>query len=119
MNKTFTLIHRDGPFGDCTSGYDVSIPEDISVEEFVQMVITQEPNEWGAVYCGRGIVAEYKRGKATFRPEYDKYKNEKIVSVTAHGGWSLMDYDIVVYKKISKPDWSKLCEFQQMSIFDF
>ena len=97
MEKTFTLIHRAGPFGDETSGYDVSIPEDISVEEFVQMVIIQKPNEWGKITCGRRQIADYKHGELMRGPDYDALKNAHIAAVSAHGGWSLMDYNIVIH----------------------
>jgi hypothetical protein len=95
--KQFKLIHRAGPFGDCTSGYDVSIPEDISVGEFVQMVITQKPHEWGKITCGRAIIADYKHGEIIRGPDYNKLRNAHVATVSAHGGWSLMDYNIVIY----------------------
>lgn len=120
--KRFYRLCTGGPFGDETSSYDVILPEgeDITVQEFIEQILVDEPNEWGAIYNGmREVIADYKYGEATFRDGYDKYKNAKIANVTAHGGWSTMDYYIRIYQKIPKPDWSKLSEIQQLSIFDF
>lgn len=96
--KKFIRICTGGPFGDETSAYVIELPnEEISVAEFIDMVIRQEPNEWGAIRCGRVILADYSHGKITYRPEYETYKNRAIASVSAHGGWSLMDYNIVIH----------------------
>ena len=121
--RRFQRICTGGPFGDETSSYDIILPKDenITVQEFIEQILVDEPNEWGSISCGRRcIIADYKRGEATFRDGYDKYKNKKVVSATAHGGWSMMDYDIVIYKeKAQQLDLARFYESQQISIFDF
>ena len=52
MDKQIKLIHRAGPFGDCTSIYDVSFPQDITVEQFIAAVVKENPHEWGSISLG-------------------------------------------------------------------
>ncbi len=100
MDKQIKLTHLAGPFGDCTSIYDVSFPQDITVEDFVQLVLQENPGEWGTIgLTWEHILVDYSHGSLTFRPEYDAYKNERILKAKAHGGWSLMDYEIELVPK--------------------
>ena len=91
------LIYRAGPFGDCTSGYDVSFPEGMTVEEFIKAVVAERPNEWGKITCGRCSLADYKRGEIHYSPDYEELKSARAATISAHGGWSLMDYNIVIH----------------------
>lgn len=96
--KRFQRICTGGPFGDETSSYAIELPnEEISVQEFIDMVMLQEPNEWGMISSGHVVLADYSHGKITYRPEYDTYKDRAVASVSAHGGWSLMDYNIIMH----------------------
>jgi hypothetical protein len=117
--KQFKLICTGGPYGDCTSSYDVIFlhGEDISVKDFVEMVLLQEPNEWGSIRNGMcEVIADYKYGEAIFRKIYDSIKDKKIVSIKAHGGWSMMDYYLELEPQ---PKLELSYDFQQLSIFDF
>lgn len=117
--KQFKLICTGGPYGDCTSSYDVIFLDDktIRVKDFIEMVLVQEPNEWGSICNGmREVIADYKHGEATFRGGYDLIKDRKILSIKAHGGWSLMDYYLEL-EPVSKTEFSY--DFKQLSIFDF
>ena len=100
MDKKIKLTVRAGPFGDCTSAYDVSFPQNITVEYFIQSVLQENPNEWGTIGLGwNHILADYSHGTITFREDYDIYKNERVLKAQAHGGWSLMDYQLELVPK--------------------
>ena len=103
MNK-FERICTGGPFGDETSSYMINLPEEeITVEEFIKMVMCQYPNEWGHITCGGVSLAHYNRGSITFDSGYEALKDRKVATVSSHGGWSLMDYNIVIHKQKRSP----------------
>lgn len=118
--KRFYRLCTGGPFGDETSSYEIILPEDedITVEDFIEQILVDEPDEWGDIYNGmHKIIADYKRGEATFRDGYDSIKHKKIISVKAHGGWSMMDYYLEL-----KPNPKVLVDeydYEQISMFDF
>ena len=117
--KRFYRLCTGGPYGDATSSYDIILPEGdaVTVEEFIEQILIDEPNEWGSVYNGmREVIADYKQGEVTFRDGYDSIKDKKISSAQAHGGWSRMDYYLNLESQ-SKPNLSY--NFKQLSIFDF
>ena len=117
--KRFYRLYTGGPYGDETSSYDIILPEGdvVTVEEFIEQILIDEPNEWGSIYNGmREVIADYKRGEVTFRDGYDSIKDKKISSAQAHGGWSRMDYYLNLESQ-SKPNLSY--NFKQLSIFDF
>lgn len=104
MSK-FRLIHTGGPYGDCTSRYDVKFNGPMTVREFIEEILNNNPisnHEWGTIgiACEGEIVGKpkcsYADGKITTEPLPEEYMNKVIVSCTAHGGWSLMDYKITV-----------------------
>jgi hypothetical protein len=104
MEKQIKLIHKAGPFGDCTSQYEVTFPKNITVDEFMKLVIRENPTEWGdfCVYWNCPIV-KYRDGKCFTSVQYDEYKDMKILRAQAHGGWSRMDY-IIDPEKPPKPE---------------
>lgn len=117
--KRFYYLCTGGPYGDATSSYDIILPEGdvVTVEEFIEQILIDNPNEWGGIYNGmREIIADYKRGEVTFKDGYDSIKHKKISSVSAHGGWSMMDYYLDLEPQ-PKPNLSY--NFKQLSIFDF
>lgn len=119
MEKKIKLIHRDGPFGDCTSVYDVEFPQDITVAEFIQLVVDENPHEWGSFSLGwkQPTVACYSHGSITYTEAYDTYKLAKIASVSSNGGWSLMDYSL---KLVPKPKAEVVVDiFKSLTNFPF
>ena len=69
----------------------------MTVGEFVQSVLTNEPEEWGyiGIYDGKSIFGDpccsYKYGKILSKlPE--NVMDKVILSANASGGWSRMDY---------------------------
>ena len=91
--------HVAGPFGDCTSRYNViDFPQ--TVREFVYEVL-KDPKEWGYIGIRNSDLPfkvfgnpniEYAYGKLKAENFSDEWLNRKIVSVRASGGWSRMDY---------------------------
>lgn len=96
--RKFNLIHLSGPHGDETSYYEVSFPEEMTVEEFIPAIIEQYPGEWGSIKVSNKYIVDYKRGewKITNKEFYESIKNNKIRSINSNGGWSNMDYIIQI-----------------------
>lgn len=104
MEKQIKLIHKAGPFGDCTSQYEVTFPKNITVGEFMKLVIQENPTEWGefGVYWNYPL-AKYRDGKLFTAVALDEYRDMKVLRVQAHGGWSYMNY-IIDPEKPPKPE---------------
>ena len=113
------LIYKSGPFGDETSNYNVNTDAK-TVGEFIDMVLSERGNEWGE-FCirreddpfdGSICVCDYSHGKIRRKAkDWDAYRNAKIKSIFANGGWSLMGYDITVEDHESLPEQDRK-EFQ-------
>lgn len=118
MDKKIKLTLMAGPFGDCTSAYDVSFPQDITVEQFVQLVLQENPKEWGTIGLSwNHKLVDYSHGSIKFREDYDVYKNERVLKAKAHGGWSLMDYELEL---VPKPKLEKFVDiFAELTNFPF
>jgi len=94
------LIQNTKTFGDETAGYSVELTKDYTVKEFVDEVVSDK-KEWG--YIGiesKGSFfgdpnCEYKWGKLLTELPSEILPN-KIKSVKASGGWSRMDYLLVL-----------------------
>lgn len=109
-----------GPFGDCTSNYDVTIPSGTTVREFIRYisdVYSVEHGEWGDFICAnqrRGSFLSYNRGRLFFeeskygtpkekcQPILDEIIDKKIVKVTANGGWSTMSYTLYLKEETNE-----------------
>lgn len=81
-----------GPYGDCTSSYKVTdFPT--TVGELLKYILEHKKDEWGYIYISnyRNKVAEYRCGTIV-KPLSDEYKDVRISSLSADGGWSRMDY---------------------------
>ena len=117
MEKQIKLIHKDGPFGDCTSHYEVAFPQDITVGEFMKLVTQENPTEWGefGIYWHYPL-AKYRDGKLFTAVALDEYRDMKVLRAQAHGGWSRMDY-IIDPEKPPKPELK--VDFRQATQFPF
>ncbi|MBO5319020.1 MAG: hypothetical protein J6B01_04945 [Ruminococcus sp.] len=97
----FRLICVAGPFGDCTSRYEVRLDKQYTVREFIDAVLTNKPNEWGSIGIEKsGTIfgdprCHYKRG-VLLNNLPDEYLNKNVISARSHGGWSNMDYNLKV-----------------------
>lgn len=109
---------KSGPFGDCTTNYDVET-DAANVAQFIEEAVKENPDEWGE-FCIRAdnvsdrdvCVCTYNKGKFERKASnYDSYGAAKIKSVFANGGWSKMSYDIKVEEFDALPKQDKE-EFQ-------
>lgn len=88
------FICTAGPFGDCTSNYDVIPSGPITLRQFVQYIISERKDEWGHIQLGRfgDKIIEYRRGDITASDEFESVADMEIASITANGGWYCMCY---------------------------
>ena len=116
FKRLFQLKRSSSERGDCTAAYDVIFDVNNThptVKEFLDYVISQK-REWGriniapnAAYNNVWALITYKKpvdslsyhwgewGK-NYNEFLSKYGNRKIKSATSDGGWSLMDYVLVL-----------------------
>ncbi len=100
------LIQTRPESRDCTAPYDVKFDKPYTIGELVNEVLTTRRNGWGDF--------EVREGGSWFKPticrvdyRYGKLMGElpediaklPIVRATAYGGWSAMDYNIIVEKQ--------------------
>lgn len=103
------FIQTHAPGGDETAPYDVILDKPYTVGEFINEVLTTLSNEWGEFVVrrkGSGYFdsmarAEYRygemknrNGEKTAIPE--EYTSLPIKEVKAAGGWSAMDYNLII-----------------------
>ena len=102
MNN-FSFIQTRPEAGDCTAPYDIHFYKQMTVEEFVNDVLQR--NEWGTIYIYDPDNPDnwYRRkeccvysGSILKRRFPDNILNRAIKSASSHGGWSLMDYTLVL-----------------------
>ena len=98
----FKLIQSTPVSGDCTCGYKVLLDKEYTVQEFVDTVLTEKNKEWGyiGIYDPSDFIGRTS-GSPCIEYRYGEIKSEKfrngilsqiILSVSASGGWSRMDY---------------------------
>lgn len=90
--------------GDATSNYDVTFYGEATVDDFCDAVLAhsvQQP-ERGKIYISEpgdpwhATICEYSHSVMEFQNDYFDYKNRKVVSARANGGWGAMDYWLTV-----------------------
>lgn len=92
---TLTQVTPTG--GDCTAGYRVDLDKEYTVSEFIEEVLERFSNEWGYFYIKNIFTRiEYRYGKLIDNIIEGNILSAKIVSVTASGGYSRMDYNIII-----------------------
>ena len=93
-------LHPEG--SDCTAPYSVEMSDNCTVQEFVECVLKQFPNEWGCIGIehGKSIFGkpyiEYKYGKITTENRLKDVENANVMKATSSGGWSRMDYLLAI-----------------------
>jgi hypothetical protein len=102
MGYTLNQSGRTG--GDCTAPYNVEFHSAMTLSEFIDDVI-KDYYSWGKIavkdiyqYRGKKII-EYSEGKLDDEKTSvfsELELNSIIKSATAHGGYSLMDYEIIL-----------------------
>ena len=89
----FRLKHKRS-LGDCTEVYSMSFSAGMTVHEFIDAVLKKK--EWGFVSFDnvKGCI-EYNYGKIT-NGNINKFMDYQIVAGSANGGWTRMDYRLVI-----------------------
>ena len=100
------LRYKAGPFGDCTSNYDVRADAK-TVGEFIDKILAGEMPDNYITICIRAdrkkdvAVVEIYREMGSGRyyikrkaESYEVYRAVTISSIFANGGWGRMNYDI-------------------------
>lgn len=101
---TFIQTHATG--SDCTAPYDVKLDKPYTVGEFINEVLTTRSNEWGdfTVKNKKGwyVRIEYRYGEIDTLDGHivtklpDDLCALPVKDVKASGGWSNMDYDLMI-----------------------
>ena len=88
--------------GDETCRYYVTLNKPMTVGEFIDEWMKENPNEWGYFgICKKGTIfgeprCEYSHGKIKGEPLPQEYLSKKIKAVYGSGGWSRSDFEFVV-----------------------
>ena len=101
----FRLIQTSDTRGDCTASYDVQPDKVYTVREFLETILTQKADEWGACYLmvrskrlfWQNPSCEYRHGNrtgTTWANILTRYGERNVTQVKADGGWTRMDYYI-------------------------
>lgn len=100
MSKfVFEQIRPEG--GDCTAPYNVKFYEKCTVRDFISEVLARK--EWGSIGIWNPEENPFFGSPAiTYRQDVlhgdfpDEIMDKRIKSATSHGGWSRMDYILVL-----------------------
>lgn len=83
--------------------YDVIFDKEYTVQEFIQAAVFDKPTEWGSIgVYNRGHIfgypcIMYSKGEIISDPTVmDEVLERKVSSVHAMGGWSRMDYWLIL-----------------------
>ena len=121
MTDLIKFTCTGGPYGDATASYKVDFPKGwtfLDFVEYVTLTYSKEHREWGDITVGSVFsdkIVTYREGEAFYfggenwhndeekqkcleksKILYKEYLNRKVASVSAHGGWSAMDYVITL-----------------------
>lgn len=94
MNK-LDFTETSHVFGDCTQCFDVSFSDNMTLDDFVKAVLSQNRREWGYIYYQsfKHEIIEYRYGDIVSKSNnYNSIKDNTISVVSSNGGWSRMDY---------------------------
>lgn len=88
------IFHMIESYGDCTSSYNITLDKNYTVEEFINIILKDRPNEWGSIEVSNIDVCRYSQGKLLNENFSSDILHKNIKKVVSHGGWTLMDYII-------------------------
>jgi hypothetical protein len=92
----FSFIQTGKTSGDETTPYTVSLNKECTVGEFIDCVLKR--NEWGYIglksygHIFGSPNCEYRGDKIVKTEFTDEILSQKVLTVSASGGWSRMDY---------------------------
>lgn len=87
---------------DCTCNYTVQLNGEYTVRDFIDKVLAERSNEWGkfCIFTGHQVFTypkcEYRYGSIVSNELEDHIFDMSILSISANGGWSVMDYLITL-----------------------
>lgn len=104
----FTLTQCTQTFGDCMAGYRVDLDKEYTLQEFIDAILTNKKDDWGEIKIAkrnspwyRHPCIDYRYGNVISKPNIpEEVFGYKVKSVTAHGGWSAMDYIVTLEKEV-------------------
>lgn len=79
-------------FGDETAGYSVTLDKEYTVSELFNEILSKK-SDWGYFTVKGSISSEYRWGNIISNIKQED-SEKKVLSVSASGGWSRMDYVI-------------------------
>lgn len=83
-------------YGDCTSSYGINLDKEYTVGEFIDTIFKERSDEWGSIDIVNHYARSYNKGKFSYNGFEEDMLNKKIKKVTAHGGWTYMEYNIYI-----------------------
>ena len=102
--RSYSFVQTAPEAGDCTAPYDIRFSKQLTVREFVNEVLQQ--NEWGYidVYDPNDEENWHRKKNCSCFYRQDEIKtsfpedilDKVIISATAHGGWTRMDYTLTL-----------------------
>lgn len=93
MEYDFEYITIGETRSDCTTPFKIRFDKKLTLGEFIKQILTK--NEWGYIEIGKTKI-EYDGNKLISPNPFTKIYNKTINECYADGGWSRMDYDIVL-----------------------
>ena len=93
MEYDFEYVAIGKTSSDCTTPFKIKFDKKITLGEFIKQILTK--NEWGYIEIGKDRI-EYCGNKIPTPNLFTKLYDKTINECYASGGWSRMDYDIVL-----------------------
>ena len=101
------LIQTGGPYSDCTSFFDVKFDRPYTIGELIKEMYGEDSDSWGYVRIMNGRrwwdgidICFYRFGWE--KPCPPEYLDCTIESATAHGGWSRLDFNVILTEEVSE-----------------
>ncbi len=95
----FRFIASGETSSDCTTPYTIKFDKEFTLGEFIKQILSK--NEWGYIEIDNKKI-EYKKNKIISSNPFEKFYYKHIINCTARGGWSNMDYHIVLDEAIDE-----------------
>ena len=100
------LIETGGPYGDCTSDFDVKFDRPYTIGELIKEIYEEDGDSWGYVKIMNGRewwngldICLYRYGKWE-KPCPPEYLDRVIESATCNGGWSRLDFYVTLTEEM-------------------
>lgn len=100
------LIQTGGPYGDCTSDFNVKFDRPYTIGEFIKEIYEEATERsWGHVYVTNGRDRWDGKAICFYRYGWEKpcppvYLDRVIESATCNGGWSLLNFYVTLKEEV-------------------